>query len=382
MSLPITGTGMITSLGLNKNTCFAQFCQGKTGCRPLQFFEPERFNLKVAYELSAQQESIKKHYRATQLLCTAISEAISSAKVDLRQGRLAVLIGTGLRELRSLELWCSNQQDLQVNELHFGSAVREVIGRDDLTIAFSNACSASNFALGLAEDMITLGDVDTVVVAGCDSLTESMFGLSDRVNPLRPECIQPFDRNRRGVLLGEGAAAIVLESKEQAKERGANCLAWLRGVGISCDAHHETAPDLEGILRSIQDAHGRAEITSNDVDLIMAHGTGTHLNDKVEALALQEVFGGQDEPPFITGLKSLTGHTSGASALVGVVTAIECMRQGRIPPTQGVHYLMQEAEGLNILVEEAETESLQFAQVNAFGFGGVNAVAILEKSIA
>jgi 3-oxoacyl-[acyl-carrier-protein] synthase II len=155
----------------------------------------------------------------------------------------------------------------------------------------------------------------------------------------------------------------------------------LRGVGISCDAHHETAPDLTGVLRSIRDAHRRANITSDHVDLIMAHGTGTHLNDQVEALALQKVFGSNKTAPLTTALKSLIGHTSGASALVGVVTSIECMRQSKIPPTFGLHDRIEEAEGLDFVVEEAKSAPLQFAQVNAFGFGGVNAVAILEKSI-
>jgi 3-oxoacyl-[acyl-carrier-protein] synthase II len=178
MVLAITGAGMVTSLGMDKQSCFTQFCQGKIGTRPLQFFELERFNLKQAYEISAQQSEIKPDYRATQLLCMAIAEAIAEAQLNPNHGRLAVLVGTGLRELRALEQWWAGKQSLQVAELHFGNAVQQLIGCDHSVITLSNACSASNFALGLAEDMITLGEVDTAIVAGCDSLTESMFGLS------------------------------------------------------------------------------------------------------------------------------------------------------------------------------------------------------------
>jgi 3-oxoacyl-[acyl-carrier-protein] synthase II len=367
---------------MERDTCFENFCRGEVGNRPLQFFEPEHFHLKNAYEILIQKhEQSPEKARASQFLCLAINEAIRTAEIVLGQGRLAILVGTGLRELRSLELWWADGQALQVGELHFGGAVQRTTELRCPIMTFSNACSASSFALGLAEDMLALGEVDTVIVAGCDSITETMFGLADRVSPLRPEQVQPFDRDRRGALLGEGAAAVVLESAEQASNRGVNCRAWLRGVGMSCDACSDTAPDLGGIVRAIVNAHQRADISPDNVDLLVAHGTGTNLNDKTEATAITEVFGEKANSLMITALKSLIGHTSGASALIGVVTAIECLCQGRIPPTRGFKKPAKEAEKLNIIVDKEKFASLQIAQVNAFGFGGVNAVAILEKSI-
>ena len=377
----ITGTSMITSLGMNKDTCFTKFCRGEIGNRPLQFFDPKNFNLQKAYEIPGQADEQRSgKARASKFLCSAINEAIRNAKLVPEKNRLAILVGTGIRELRSLELWWADEQPLHVEELHFSGAVQEATKLCCPIITISNACSASNFALGLAEDMLALGQIDTAIVAGCDSISESMFGLADRISPLAPEQVQPFDQNRRGTLLGEGAAAVVLESADCAASRGVDCYAWLRGVGMNCDAFNDTAPDLEGIVRSIHDAHKRAGILPKEVDLLMAHGTGTMMNDRIEAMAIMEVFKEQSSEFMLTGLKSLIGHTSGASALIGVVTAIECLRQSRVPPTQGFNKPIEEAEKLNIIKKEKHAP-LKIAQVNAFGFGGVNAVTILEKSV-
>lgn len=385
MRCAITGTGMVTSVGLDKQTSFDQLCAGTDGRRPLQFFDQERFNLQMAYELSADIAAVAPHRRASQLLAMAVKEAIASAQLDCTHihpdTRIVAFVGTGLRELRSVEEWASGDYSMDVKELHFGSVISEAIGRSIPVTTLSNACSASNFALGLAADHIALGEADVVIVAGCDSLTESMFGLSDRVNPLRPDRVQPFEKGRRGVLLGEGGAALVLESVEHATARGVTPCAQLRGVGMSCDAHHETAPDVEGVVRSITDAYKQADVAASDIDILMAHGTGTHLNDKTEALALQTVFDGQPRTPWITGLKSMIGHTSGASALIGVISAIECLHQGKIPPTVGLETPIEEASSLNFVLEPmVSTTPMHCAQVNAFGFGGVNAVAIVERS--
>jgi 3-oxoacyl-[acyl-carrier-protein] synthase II len=181
--------------------------------------------------------------------------------------------------------------------------------------------------------------------------------------------------------MGEGAAAVVVEPLERAVARGKSPLALLRGVGMSCDAYHETAPDPGGMAASMIDAHRRAAVTPEEVDLIMIHGTGTTRNDQAEALAIKKVFDADASRPLLSGLKSMTGHTSGASGLVGVIVAIEAMRQSCVPPTVNFSELMAEAEGLNLITNIAQPAQIRIAQVNAFGFGGVNAVAILERVI-
>jgi 3-oxoacyl-[acyl-carrier-protein] synthase II len=373
---------MVTSLGANKNACFAAFCEGRTGNAPLGAFAPQLFNTTTAYEIQ-DRTSGDQPGRATKWLCASVQEAIRESGLTRENaGRVAVLIGTGLRELRSLELWWADGTAFDVEQLHFADAIRQSTGWPAPVFTLSNACSASNFALGLGADLLALDEVDTVIVGGVDSITESMFGLLDRVNPLHPTMVQPFDHNRRGVLMGEGAAAVVLESGERARDRGARAQAYVRGVGMTCDASHVTAPDSSGIVRAIRDAHARAGITPKEVELLLVHGTGTALNDESEANAIRDIFGTDAPSVLVTALKSLIGHTSGASALVAVVTAIECMKQRRVPPTINVETVIPAASGFTFVLGDCKAATPRIAQVNAFGFGGVNGVVILEGAAA
>lgn len=381
MAAVITGTGMITSVGATPADCFDAFCLGVTGNKPLQAFNQKLFNITRTYEIADRgAEQIDVTGRATKWLCEVVNQAVKEAGLVSGKSRIAALIGTGLRELRSLELWWADGQPFNVSELHSANALQRTFPIPGPIITLSNACAASSFALGLADDLLWLDEADAVIVAGSDSISESMFGIGDRASMLRPERVQPFERERRGALLGEGAAAIVLESSEHASRRGASPRALLHGVGMSCDAFHETAPHQAGMVRAMIDALSRAGISPDSIDLLMAHGTGTTLNDQVEALAIREVFGAGVARVLISALKSMVGHTSGASGLVATVTAIECMTQGRVPPTIGFNTPIDEAEGFDIVAGEARTGPIRTAQVNAFGFGGVNAVAILGRT--
>jgi 3-oxoacyl-[acyl-carrier-protein] synthase II len=385
MSAPpvITGAAMITSVGADKQTSFAALCDGRSGNARLRAFPAEKFTTRHAYEIQDRPANGNDEpCRATRWLCAAIRQAIDDAKLTGDAGRIAVLVGTGLRELRSLELWWADGTPLTVDQLHFGGAVRRTTGLRAPVFTLSNACSASSFALGLGADLLALGEADTVIVGGCDSITETMYGLLDRVNPQHPEIVQPFDQNRRGVLMGEGAAAVVLEPAARARTRRAAIQAHVRGVGMTCDASHVTAPDHDGIVRAIRDAHTRAGISSEAVDLLLVHGTGTFLNDETEAAALVTVFGERLQSVPVTAIKSMTGHTSGASALVGLVTAIEAMRQQRIPPTTNLQTPIAKAERCDFVTGAVRYAQPTIAQVNAFGFGGVNGVVILEGASA
>lgn len=381
MDVAITGVDLMTSVGAGVDRCFAALCDGVSGSKALQSFHANRFRIAHCYEIADRHPADHDvPCRATAWLTRCVVEVIKQTELDPIRQRVALLVGTGLRELRSLELWWASHAAFHVADLHFGGALHREVGQLGPVMTVSNACSASSFALGLGADLLELGEADAVIVAGCDSITESMLGMLDRVSPVPPERVQPFDCSRKGVLLGEGAAAVVLEPAEGARARGRPALAYLRGVGMSCDAFHETAPSEQGIADSICDAHRRARVTPDDIDLIMAHGTGTALNDPVEALAIKRVFGGAAKRVLMTGLKSMLGHTSGASGLMSLIVAIEAMRHGRVPPTIGLTESIDEAQELDIVVGEARIAPLRIAQVNAFGFGGVNAVAIVERA--
>jgi 3-oxoacyl-ACP synthase II len=370
MPIDFTGRGVITSVGTGVTNLFDNLCLGQVGVKELQAFDPRPFRAKLAYELADRPNGRDRMARASELLLKVLHQAIDEAGLtDITHA--PVIVGTGLRELRSLELWWRGQGDLTPAGLNFGSAIRQEFGARSYTV--SNACAAGLSALTIGADLLALDEADTVVVAGVDVLTESMHGLLERVHEQAPSRVQPFDRHRKGVLMGDGAAAVVL----QCSSSGQRSLGRLRATASNCDAFHVTAPESEGIAAAIEDAHRSARVDPGDVDLVMLHGTGTLLNDVAEATAMRSVFADKVAQPHMTAIKSMTGHTSGASGVVGLVMGLECLARQTVLPTVGLNEPSDEAHDFRLSPSAVHT-SLHIAQVNAFGFGGVNAVAIVE----
>ncbi|WP_069816838.1 beta-ketoacyl-[acyl-carrier-protein] synthase family protein [Streptomyces sp. TP-A0874] len=379
-SRPIVGMGAVASTGSGVDELFESLCQGRSGLAALHGFDHTRYRTRHAYEVDDRPvEGEDVPARATALLTTAIAEALADAGVGEDLSGVPVLIGTGLRELRTAEQWWRDGTELTDAGLHFGTALRERFNADD-THTFSNACSASLYALALGSDLLEQSEDEDamVVIAGVDVLTESMFGLLECVQPTSPDAVRPFDRNRAGVLMGEGAAAIVLRRGEPAD--GASVHGRVRGVGINCDAYHVTAPSPPGIAEAMRTAHRNAGVKPSDVDLVMVHGTGTLLNDEAEATALAEVLGEDVERPLMTAVKSMTGHTSGASGLLNLIVGLRAMNEGRVPPTVGLEDPVDEAAKFRFVTGEQQRAAMNVAQLNAFGFGGINAVAIVEAA--
>ncbi len=374
MRIGITGTGTKTCLGDSSGGCHQALCDGRDGNAPLQAFDADKFNCKHAYEIRDRNGS-DTPYRASAWLTEVVRDAVQDAAVDLSGKRVAVIVGTGLRELRSVELWYNQGTPIRLDRLHFVEAASRALPFSVPVYTFCNACSASNFALGIALDMLEADELDVAIAAGVDSITESMFGLLDRVNPLHPQYLRSFNKDRRGVIMGEGAAAVVLE-----KDPAARTQAWLRGVGFSCDAYQDTAPHQDGLVAAMRSASERSGLTPSDIELLFVHGTGTIMNDQVEALAVREFFGPHLDRIAVTGIKPSIGHTSGASGLVSVIMAIESLRRGTAPAIFGLSDPIEEAKGMNLVARPIAVGAMRNIQVNAFGFGGVNAVAHLSRS--
>ncbi|MEE1784234.1 beta-ketoacyl synthase N-terminal-like domain-containing protein [Streptomyces sp. SP17BM10] len=376
---PIIGMGAVAATGSGVGELFENLCAGVSGRAELRGFDRTRFRAQHAYEVDdrpAPGEDVPG--RASRLLHEAIAQAAADAGLGEDLSGIPILVGTGLRELRSLELWWADGSPFADSGLHFGTGLRERFNAD-VTHTFSNACSASLYALALAGDLLDQEGPDapdTVIVAGVDVLTESMYGLLERVHATPPDRVRPFDRNRTGVLMGDGAAAIVLRRTE---EGAPQVHARLRGVAVNCDAFHVTAPSPEGIAEAMHAAHRLAGVKPADLDLVMVHGTGTLLNDEAEATALAAVLGDDASGPLMTAVKSMTGHTSGASGLINLIVGVRALNEGRVPPTVGLEDPVDEAAKFSFVTGEAATDrTLRLAQLNAFGFGGINAVAIVE----
>jgi 3-oxoacyl-(acyl-carrier-protein) synthase len=375
MTCDIVGIGAVSSIGGDPRAIFGALCAGRTGRAGLRAFDRSRFRAQFAYEIDDRPGPGKDEpYRATRWLRAAILQAASDAGLTEIPAHYPLLIGTTLHEQRTAELWWRKEIPLSPHGLRFGASGDAGLGPVS-SYTFPNACAASLCALGLAADMIDLGLADTVIVAGADSISESVYGLLDRVQNSVPDAVRPFDRGRRGMLPGEGSVAVVLRRAGQ--HRGV-IHGQLRAVAMNCDAGHPTAPDRQSIAAAVREAHQRAGLSAADIDLVMLHGTGTPLNDVSEATVLNEIFG--SSRPLMTAIKSGTGHTLGASGLMSLVVALLAMSDGVVPPIAGLADPMPEVAGLHLVRDGAEHASLRTAQVNAFGFGGINAVAAVQKT--
>jgi 3-oxoacyl-[acyl-carrier-protein] synthase II len=345
---------------------------GASGLGPLRWVDGARVN--VAYGYHVLDGETEAPLRASRWLADCVAEAVASSGVNPARERVVALVGTGLRELRAVERYTADGIEVATERLHFGAPVRDAVPGLYEVVTISNACSAAGSALALAQDMVELGDADAVVVGGADAMTESMLAMIGRVADAPTDAVRPFDADRRGVLLGEGAAVVVVVPEGRA---GVRPLARLLSTGLSCDAYHETAPAPDGIRRAMRDALDRAGRAPGDVDLVVAHGTGTQLNDPTEADAIRAVLG--TPGPLVTAVKGAVGHTSGGAALLGVAVALDCFERGSVPPVAGLREPIEQAAGLRLVRGRPELASVRLAQVNAFGFGGLNAVTLLER---
>ncbi|HEX8078774.1 MAG TPA: beta-ketoacyl synthase N-terminal-like domain-containing protein [Jatrophihabitans sp.] len=371
MSALIAASAIRTCFGDGAQT-FAALLRGDSGVVPLRQGETAKLNVSCAHH--AGTDDPHRPFRAGEFLAQCLADVAREAAVDTSRMRVVVLIGTGLRELSAVERWALTGAGFDVEQLHFGEVVRQALPGVAEVITISNACSASGHALALAQDLVEFGEADVVLACGADTMTQSMLAMIGRVAPEPTTQVRPFDRDRDGVLLGEGAAAVAVVGPSWTGP----ALGRLAATGLSCDAHHETAPDIEGISRSMRDAFDRAGREPAAVDLVVAHGTGTALNDSAESQALRKVLLSAGGDPLVTAVKGSTGHTSGSASLVNLDVALRCLAGGQVPPITGLRTVLPEADGLRFAVGEPVPLRPGLVQVNAFGFGGVNAVTLLE----
>ena len=366
----IAASAVRTCFGDGRET-FARLLAGDVGVGPLRHVDAGQVNVKYGYQIP--NDGDEPEFAASGWLTECVAEVLVAAELSPLPGRVPVLVGTGLRELRAIERWAVEGLPVRPRQLDFTEAVQAVHPGLGPVITLSNACSASGHALALAQDMVRHGMADAVIAAGADGATASMLAMIGRVSEEPTDRLRPFDIDRTGVLLGEGAAAMVVMSAESAASKS-KPLGRLLGTHICCDAYHETAPSLDGIVRAMRGALADAAREPSDVDLVVSHGTGTALNDVTEAEAIQQVLG---DRPWVTGIKGALGHTSGASALMSLDVALRCLDSDQIPAIAGLSRPVPEAQGLKLVTGPVRARS-RIALVNSFGFGGVNAVTLVE----
>jgi 3-oxoacyl-[acyl-carrier-protein] synthase II len=394
----VTGVGALTPIGQGVPAFTAGLRDGRDGVGPIRGFDAARHRIRRAAEVDWRKPADSPYSRATELALAATAEALADCGLDRDRlsgsaGRVGVILA-------------SNQGGMAASvpryrELNFpyrrGPASAERLPRlldsaptttlDLLMLAVggagpcltvSTACSAGLHALGMASDMIRQGDADVVVVSAVEVLTEAaLAGFSVLRALTGGDAPRPFDADRDGTLLGEGAAALVLEDYDRALARGAAVRAEVAGYGSSTDAYHMTRPRAEGAAQAITQALGA--IAPDAVDWVKAHGTGTPANDASEAQALHSVFGERARTLPVTSLKATLGHSLGASGAVEAVAAILALQGGFVPATLHVER-PDPACDLDLVRGASRPLRARHVLANAFGFGGNNAAVLFRSA--
>lgn len=393
----ITGLGLVTSIGLGAEEFLAGLRAGRSGAKPITAFDTTGFAHSYGCEVADfdPAEWIRTFEpeelgRATQFSVAAANMAVADSGIgpeELRGRRTMVSVGTTDAESRDLDLLVGEQlgkgpEHLTrgvVRRAHAGrlssSVVRELGLTDVEALTIPTACAAGNYAIGSGYDAIRAGDVDVALCGGADAVCRKTFAGFYRLGTIAPEKCRPFDRDRKGILTGEGAGILMMESLESARARGARIYAEVLGYGLTCDAHHPVAPDQDSLARCMALAHRNAGISAADVDFISAHGTGTKANDVTEAGAIRQVF---DTPPPTVSIKSMVGHSMGAASALGSAACALAIAEGFIPPTIN-HQETDPDCGLDCVPNEARSADLSVVQNNALAFAGNNAVLILGR---
>ena len=407
----VTGAGVVTSLGCELDEFWDRVCAGKSGIGHLRRFDTSDFKVRFGGEihdfdatehLEIDTKEIRRIDRFVQFAVVGAHKAISHSGIDFSAGdpfRYGVLIGSGIGGLNEIEEQHSKLFDrgpsrvsafmipkLMVNAASGNISVRWGLRGPNSAVA--TACASATNAIGDAYKLIQNGLADVMVTGGSEAAITPM-GLSGfaRMNALstrnsEPEAAsRPFDRDRDGFVLSEGAGLVVLEEYEHAKARGANILAEVQGYGMTADASHMTAPDPHGsgAARAMSGALRDAQLNPEDVHYVNAHGTSTPLGDRAETLAIKSVFGDHAKSLAVSSTKSQMGHLLGASGGVEFVVSVLAIQGQVAPPTINLDNPDDHCD-LDYVANEAQSRSINRVMKNSFGFGGHNACLVVGKA--
>jgi 3-oxoacyl-[acyl-carrier-protein] synthase II len=407
----VTGLGMVTSVGADVASTWDGMVNGRSGIRVISAFDPSNLTSRIAGEIVGfdpsgvlDRKEQRRNDRFTQLALVAIREAFDMAGLPARlEGELAertgIILGTGLGGglsfAEQVHVVISKGSDrvspffvpMVIPNLAAGLA-SIVFGPLGPNFAISSACATGGHAIGEAWETIRRGDADMMIAGASEAAIgeiqvagfAAMRALSTR-NDDPTSASRPFDRGRDGFVIGEGSAALVLETLERALARGIEPLAEIVGYGATADASHITlpAPGGVGAVRAVQRALVKAHLTVADVEHVNAHATSTPEGDKTELEMLRSLFGDRAGEVSVTANKSMVGHTLGAAGAIEAVVTIMSLRTGVIPPTINLDDPDPAAAGLDLTPHEARERAIDVAVSNSFGFGGQNSALVMRR---
>lgn len=404
----ITGTGLITPIGHNVPDSWAAILAGQSGLGPFTLLEKRDHEISALCEVKEfdaadylGRKEARRRDRFQQLATVAANEALTQsglAITDENRQRIGVILGTGVGGISTLvtqdhilfEKGARRVSPFSITMIMPNGASGMIAidhGIQGPTHTVSTACASGNDAIGNAYHFIRAGLIDAALTGGTESILANValagFERAGATSIKNSETPQPFDKNRDGLIVGEGAGVLMIESLESAQARGATILAELAGYGQTTDAYHITAPAEggAGAARAIEIALADAGLTPTDVDYISAHGTATQLNDAAETAAIKRVFGDEAYNVAISSTKSMTGHIMGATGAIETVFCVMAIQDQILPPT--INYVTPDPEcDLDYVPNVARPSLVKVCLNHAFGFGGHNSVLVIKEFVA
>src|SRR5690242_1143195 len=398
----ITGTGAICALGHDAQAVWAGMREGRSAIAPLTGFDDPTLRVRLAAQV--RDYDPRKHFeerrlplldRVSQFALIAAREAVAQSGLEFRESgtgaRTACVIGTGTGGEQTHDE-CSRRLYGEGNpRLHPLSIVRRIasappsqvsieVGITGPVFALSSACASANHALAQAFALVRSGGCDVALAGGAEAcVTLGVLRAWEAMRVLADDTCRPFCRQRRGLVLAEGAGMFVLEDFDHARARGAEILAEFAGAGMSADAGDIVLPSETGAASAIRSALNDAQLNASDVDYINAHGTGTPANDPTETRAIRKVFGDYADSLAVSSTKSMHGHALGAAGAIELIAAVGALRDQVLPPT--ANFLDPDPEcDLDYVPNVARERDVRVALSNAFAFGGLNAVVALKRA--
>jgi len=393
----ITGLGVISSIGIGWQEFWDSLLKGKSGISPVASFDTALFPTHLGGEAKLfspeafiSKEKLPVMNRATQMALAAAQLALRDSALttqDLASSTVGVSHGTTLGAAQAIEdvdtLLIQNKEinrDLIYQMLTYAppSMIAKEFQCGGPHFMFTTACAAGNYAIAYGYDLIRLERADIVLAGASDPFSRIEYTGFNQFSAVAPEKCQPFDKNRKGMMLAEGAGILVIESLENALKRNAPIYAEIGGYGLSCDAFHMTSASVEGISECMRKAMREAGITVENVNYISAHGTGTLANDRAECAAIKEVFGSLSRQIPISSIKSMLGHTMGAASALEAIACSLAAKNDVIPPTINFETPDPECD-IDCVPNQAREHIVNIALNNSYAFGGNNASLVLKK---
>ena len=393
----VTGLGIISPLGLNVEENWKNLSEGRSGIGPIQSVDFRRAPMRFQNGAEVRGYDPLKHFeggkeayidRFAQFSVVAARQAMRDSGLELTPSlkeQAAIVCGSAVGGQSAIEagfedLWVSDRgrvHPLTIPKTMANAGASHIsmdLGLSGPAYTVSTACSSANHAIGQAFRLVRDGEAEMAMTGGSEAMfTIGMLKAWEAMRVIAPDTCRPFSKDRRGMILGEGGAMMVLEPLEAAQARGAKIYAEICGFGMTSDAHHLTQPAMHGPSRAMKAALREAGLAPEEIGYINAHGTGTPGNDPVETAAIHDVFGDHAKKLGVSSTKSMHGHALGAAGAIEAVATILAMKHGILPPTANFTVADPECD-LDYIPNEPRKQQVSAALSNSFAFGGLNAV--------